>query len=91
MISTILLAGDRTATPRKNLGGFKREIAAWPPGADLDDFDWRLSVADVLGPGARSLFPDIERCVSVIAGRLRLTFDGETTVSVDARSEPYVF
>ncbi len=42
MISTILLAADRTATTRKNLGGVTREIAAWPPGADLDDFDWRV-------------------------------------------------
>lgn len=91
MISTTLLAADGTATPSKNLGGVTREIAAWPPGAGLDDFDWRVSMAEILGPGASSLFPDVERCVMVIEGRLRLTFDGETTVSLDVRSEPYAF
>ena len=34
-------------TPWKNGLGQTRELACWPPGAGLDDFEWRVSVATV--------------------------------------------
>lgn len=91
MTTTILRAADRITTPWKNGGGVTREIAVWPPEAGLDDFDWRISMAEVREPGAFSRFPDVDRCLTVIEGCLRLTFDVETSVSLDAQSEPWTF
>lgn len=64
----ILRAADRVATPWKNGGGVTREIAAWPPGAGLDAFDWRISLADVAADGPFSAFPGVDRVLTVIAG-----------------------
>lgn len=91
MITTVLPASERIATPWKNGGGITREIAVSPPGAGLDDFDWRVSMAEVGDANAFSLFPGIDRCLVVIEGRLRLTFEGETSVSLDAGSRPWAF
>ena len=91
MITTVLPASERTATPWKNGGGVTREVAVWPPGSGLDDFDWRVSMAEVREPGAFSLFPGVERCLTVIEGGLRLTFGGGHAVSLNARSEPSIF
>ncbi|MEC4600651.1 HutD family protein, partial [Burkholderia vietnamiensis] len=44
------------ASPWKNGGGVTREIAAYPPGAALDAFAWRVSVADVGAGGPFSRF-----------------------------------
>ncbi|CAN5397183.1 hypothetical protein BH10PSE1_BH10PSE1_25900 [soil metagenome] len=91
MITTILSNADRVATPWKNGGGVTREIAVWPPGADLDDFDWRISMAEVRDPGAFSVFPEVDRWLTVLEGSLALTFDGGAPAFLDARSDPFVF
>lgn len=57
-----------TATPWKNGGGETREIAAFPPGAGFDGFDWRLSIATIAGDGAFSAFPGIDRRLILLAG-----------------------
>ncbi|SFJ05563.1 HutD family protein [Caulobacter sp. UNC279MFTsu5.1] len=64
----ILRAADRVAAPWKNGGGVTREVAAWPPGAGLDGFDWRVSLADVAADGPFSVFPGVGRVLTVIAG-----------------------
>lgn len=56
------------ATPWKNGGGETREIAAFPPGAGFDDFDWRLSIATIAEDGAFSAFPGIDRRLILLAG-----------------------
>jgi len=66
--------------PWKNGGGVTTEIAIVPASAALDDFDWRISSAQVDGAGPFSRFTGIDRSLSVIAGG-RLTLhraDGET-------------
>ncbi|CAN7230292.1 HutD/Ves family protein [Caulobacter sp. LjRoot300] len=74
----ILRAADRVATPWKNGGGVTREVAAWPPGAGLDAFDWRVSLADVAADGPFSTFPGVDRILTVIAGDgLVLEIDGQ--------------
>jgi environmental stress-induced protein Ves len=76
----ILRAADRVASPWKNGGGETREVVAWPPGAGLDDFDWRVSLADVAADGPFSAFPGIDRVLTVVAGDgLVLEIDGRTT------------
>jgi uncharacterized protein len=61
-------------TPWKNGGGQTTEIAVWPPGASLDAFDWRISLATVERDGPFSLFPGIDRTLAVLKGGLKLQF-----------------
>jgi uncharacterized protein len=76
----IVRAADLVATPWKNGGGVTREIVAHPPGAGLDSFDWRLSMATVAQDGPFSAFPGIDRVLVLLDGDgLRLDFaDGES-------------
>lgn len=64
----IVRANGLKATPWKNGGGVTREIAAYPVGASLDTFVWRVSVADVEQPGPFSRFAGIDRALVLLAG-----------------------
>jgi hypothetical protein len=86
----ILRAADRVAVPWKNGGGSTREVAVWPPGAGLDDFEWRVSIAEVHAPGPFSLFPGIDRTLTVLEGRLELTF-ADRTIELAPESDPFSF
>lgn len=59
---------DLVAQPWKNGGGLTREVCACPPGATLDGFDWRLSMATVAAAGPFSAFPGIDRVLMVMTG-----------------------
>ncbi|MBN8633114.1 MAG: HutD family protein [Rhodobacterales bacterium] len=59
---------DLVPQPWKNGGGSTREVCAFPPGATLDNFDWRLSMATVAEDGPFSAFPGIDRVLMVLAG-----------------------
>jgi hypothetical protein len=52
----------------KNGAGSTTEIAAAPPGATLDSFDWRISLATLSHDGPFSLFPDVERTLALVEG-----------------------
>ena len=65
----VLRASERTPVPWKNGGGVTREVAVSPAGSSLDDFDWRVSVADIRAAGPFSRFPGIERQMAVLSGR----------------------
>ncbi|MFI6897725.1 HutD family protein [Streptomyces sp. NPDC050256] len=81
----ILRAAGRTAVAWKNGGGTTREIAA-SPGATTDAFDWRVSLADVAADGPFSVFPGVDRTLTVVEGAgMDLMVDGEHHI-VD---EPY--
>jgi hypothetical protein len=64
----IVRANALKATAWKNGGGVTREIAAYPVGASLDTFVWRISVADVERAGPFSRFPGIDRTLVLLAG-----------------------
>ncbi|MFI6462059.1 HutD family protein [Streptomyces sp. NPDC050538] len=86
-----LPASARTAVPWKNGGGVTREIAAWPEGADMDDFVWRVSLAEVATDGPFSAFPDVDRTLTVVEGAgMDLTVGGERRL-VNTRYEPRDF
>lgn len=88
----LLPAADRTPSPWKNGGGTTWEIAAEPPGTGLDAFDWRLSIAQVAAPGPFSMFPGVDRVLTVIAGAgLRLTVEGQGEFVLDDASPPLPF
>lgn len=54
--------------PWKNGGGATTEIAVSPPGASLDAFDWRISMARVETDGPFSCFPGVERTLTLLDG-----------------------
>lgn len=80
----VLRAADRVATPWKNAGGVTREVCAWPPGAGLDDFDWRISLAEVRADGPFSMFAGVDRLLAVLQGRLLLRIAGHEDLVVAA-------
>lgn len=79
----IIAWADLTASPWLNGGGVTRLILSraltasggWIPGGD--DWDWRLSIADVESAGAFSDFTGMTRILTVIEGAaISLTVDG---------------
>jgi uncharacterized protein len=64
----ILRAEDYRVMPWKNGQGATREIAVHPEGASLDNFMWRVSLAQVNAPGPFSLFRDCDRILCVVRG-----------------------
>ncbi|MEY9963724.1 environmental stress-induced protein Ves [Streptacidiphilus sp. MAP12-16] len=87
----VLPAADRAASAWKNGGGTTREVAAGPDGAGLDDFDWRVSLADVAEGGPFSRFPGVDRVITVVEGNgMELTVDGRPH-PVDRRYQPFAF
>ena len=87
----VLRAADRTATPWKNGGGVTREVVAWPAGAGLDDFHWRVSMAEVRADGAFSVFPGVDRILAVLRGALTLDINGRGAIDLDANAPPVSF
>jgi hypothetical protein len=59
---------DLPATPWKNGGGSTCEIVCQPPGADMDSFDWRVSMATIAANGPFSVFPGVDRVIMLFDG-----------------------
>ena len=76
-------------TPWKNGGGVTTELAMSPPGAGLDDFDWRVSLASIAEDGPFSQFPGVDRTLVLVAGDGVLLDFGDERV-VLSPSEPLV-
>ena len=75
-----LPASGHAETPWKNGGGITREIAVAPLGAKLDRFEWRVSIAEVGSDGPFSVFPEIDRTLTLLSGDgVLLDVAGETT------------
>ena len=87
----VLRAANRIASAWKNGGGLTREIAASPPGAGFDDFDWRVSMAEVRTDGPFSAFPHIDRVLTVLEGRLALDIEGRQTIELAPGAAPLAF
>ncbi|MGH8804698.1 MAG: HutD/Ves family protein [Polaromonas sp.] len=84
---------DLPATPWKNGGGSTREIACWPPGAGLDDFGWRVSIATIAAAGPFSVFEGVDRSIMLLDGdgvRLR-SGDGRIDHLLDRPHRPFAF
>lgn len=64
-----LTAADYRTTAWRNGNGRTTEIAVSPDGAGVeDDFDWRVSTADVTADGPFSSFPGYQRSLSLLRG-----------------------
>lgn len=73
--------------PWKNGGGSTTEVAVSPPGAGLDAFDWRISLATIAADGPFSLFPGIDRTLALVDGPgvlLDLGEEGKFALGEDA-------
>lgn len=79
------------ASPWKNGGGTTREIATWPPGADVDGFDWRVSIATIAASGPFSVFAGVDRTIMLLEGDgVRLQAQG-IDHRLDRPQEPFAF
>jgi environmental stress-induced protein Ves len=88
----LLRAADRPAVPWKNGGGVTYDVAAFPPGAGLDGFEWRISTAVVAADGPFSRFEGVDRTLLVIDGEgLDLAVAGLPPARLDRGSPPFDF
>lgn len=80
-------------TPWKNGGGTTQEVASWPPGAGLDRFGWRVSIATIAAPGPFSVFAGIDRVITLLEGDgVRLfTHDARIDHALDIPLRPFAF
>ncbi len=63
--------------PWKNGAGMTTEVAVFPPGSGMDEFDWRLAIADLERSGPFSSFPGVDRLLMMLPpGSATLTIDG---------------
>lgn len=74
---TLIRGADLVAAPWKNGGGVTREVAVFPPKgvasgrpghAGIDDFVWRVSIADVAQAGPFSRFAGVDRTLVLLSG-----------------------
>lgn len=79
---------DCPPQPWKNGGGVTRELLTWP---SADDWQLRISVADITKDGAFSRFDGVQRTFAVIEGAgVTLQFE-ETLRVITKDSEPLIF
>jgi uncharacterized protein len=80
------------ATPWKNGGGVTRELACFPQDAALDEFVWRISIADVAASGPFSHFPGVERLIMLLEGDgMHLQFENGKHHALTEPLQPYRF
>lgn len=61
----------------KNGGGSTKQLLIWPKGADLSNFDFRISIATISSNGPFSLFNGIDRKLCILGGAgVRLNIKG---------------
>ncbi len=79
----LLTPADFHPMPWKNGAGRTTEIAVYPPGASLDAFLWRVSIADVERDGPFSRFPGIDRTIVLLEGGGMRLRSGRTRYRAD--------
>ncbi|MGB5939494.1 MAG: HutD family protein [Rhodanobacter sp.] len=88
----IIRLADRPSQPWKNGLGRTREIAVEPPDAGIDDFLWRVSVAEVDSAAPFSAFPGIDRQIALLDGAgFSMTLDDGRTHALTTPFAPFAF
>ena len=88
----ILRAPDYRRMPWKNGGGVTTQVAVFPEGAGLDDFEWRVSMANVASDGPFSSFAGVDRTLAVLEGEgIVLAVEGSPEVALTRLSQPFAF
>jgi environmental stress-induced protein Ves len=89
---TVLRFGDLKAVPWKNGLGVTREIAVEPAGATMEDFLWRVSIADVDTASPFSCFPGIDRTIVLLEGDgFTMMLDGDREHALTVPLAPFEF
>lgn len=92
MSPRIIRAQDCPPQRWKNGMGRTREIAVFPPGADMASFLWRVSVAEVDSAAPFSAFPGVDRHIALLDGAgFNMTLDGAHTHRLDRLYVPFAF
>ena len=82
---------DLVPMPWKNGGGTTREIACWPQGAGIENFDWRVSIATIATSGPFSKFEGVDRTIMLLDGDgVALQGDG-VQHRLDEALQPFAF
>ena len=79
------------ATPWKNGGGTTREIVCQPPGAGMNSFDWRVSIATIAAAGPFSAFPGVDRAIVLLDGAGVHLQGGGVDHRLDTPGVPFAF
>jgi environmental stress-induced protein Ves len=78
--------------PWKNGRGETVEIAIFPPDADLETFEWRISSASVASDGPFSSFSGIDRTLCVLSGKgILLSVGTGEPQAIDPDTAPFSF
>ena len=77
--------------PWKNGLGVTTEILIEPSDATIGNFDWRLSMARIDADGPFSSFPNIDRLLLVLEGRVNLQIEGRPAVALTPDDAPIRF
>lgn len=77
--------------PWKNGGGETLEVAIFPPGASVDNFIWRVSMARVDASGPFSLFSGTDRTLAVLEGAMNLIVANRPPVRLSPTSTAHEF
>ncbi|MBB3226171.1 hypothetical protein FHW69_000761 [Luteibacter sp. Sphag1AF] len=89
---TIIRAESLVSVPWKNGGGTTRVIATDRENATLDDFHWRVSIAQVDTASPFSVFPGIDRTIVLLNGAgFHMTLDGKERHALTTPYEPFEF
>lgn len=89
---SIIRLRDCRATPWKNGMGRTRELAVHPAGAGMDDFIWRVSVAEVESAAPFSAFPGIDRYIALLHGAgFTMSLDDGRTHALTTPFSPFAF
>jgi environmental stress-induced protein Ves len=89
---SIIRLRDCHATPWKNGMGRTRELAVHPAGAGMDDFLWRVSVADVDSAAPFSAFAGIDRYIALLQGAgFTMTLDDGRVHALTTPFAPFAF
>ena len=84
----VVSLADVAATRWRNGGGVTRELVAWP---SQDDWQWRMSVAEIEASGPFSRFEGVQRWFAVLNGAgVALDIDGERHI-LTTESAPLAF
>lgn len=77
----LIRLADAPREPWRNGGGWTRELVRSPEAVPGDEFDWRLSVADVAAEGPFSRFDGCDRILVLLDGKgMELQVAGETVL-----------
>ncbi len=88
----ILRAADHKRMPWKNGKGETVEIAVFPERASVETFDWRISMAPVVSDGPFSVFPGVDRTLSILTGDgMMLSVEGMAPMVLGRKSMPFSF